>query len=292
MMRKTLVFLAGFLSILLASGSAFGQTRRVVLKTLLEKEAEYCRRLDNVRLDLVCLEDITETIDQSKDVKTTDSVAPLNVAGMTEGSWTREGSMIPATRMKRTLLYDFQFVRKAGAIRESRILLKINGKETREDNAKLKTAFFVYKNALMGPVGIFAEQWQRRLDYKLGESVVLEGKPVVKIEVTPKAGLPGLPFLSGTAYVDENTLEILKIEWSEKGVGNLEIFEKRGEKYGLTPHISMVSEFNVEKNGIRFPTRHRIEEQYLDKKGKKFVRSVTSVAYGGFKFFTVEVETR
>lgn len=54
----------------------------------------------------------------------------------------------------------------------------------------------------------------------------------------------------------------------------------------------MVSEFQAEKNGLRFPTQLYIEEAYLDKRGRPFVRSKTTVTYKDFKFFTVEVEIK
>ena len=70
--------------------------------------------------------------------------------------------------------------------------------------------------------------------------------------------------------------------------------EKRGERYGMKPRIKITSEFEVEKNGIRFPTRHLIEEAYVGpatmSTPSKFVRSRITVIYKDFRFFTVSVE--
>jgi len=60
----------------------------------------------------------------------------------------------------------------------------------------------------------------------------------------------------------------------------------------LTPRITLTSEFAVEKNGLRFPSRLVAEEAYLNDRGRTFVRSTTAVAYKDFKFFTVEVDVR
>jgi hypothetical protein len=49
------------------------------------------------------------------------------------------------------------------------------------------------------------------------------------------------------------------------------------------------TEFQIEKNGLRFPTDWYIEEAYLTKPGRAFIRSKTRVTYKDFKFFTVEV---
>jgi hypothetical protein len=98
--------------------------------------------------------------------------------------------------------------------------------------------------------------------------------------------------LYGKAWIDSETYDILKIEWSENRVGNYDIFEKRGEKFNRKPRITMRTEFSVEKNGIRFPSTLNLEEAYLNDRGRIFVRSETNVVYKNFKFFTVEVEVK
>ena len=98
--------------------------------------------------------------------------------------------------------------------------------------------------------------------------------------------------LFGKAWVDPATGEILKIEWDESRVGRYEIFRERGEKYKLKPRITVITEFSVAKNGLRFPTKAFYEEAYLNERGRKFVRSETTVEYADFKFFTVEVEIK
>lgn len=64
------------------------------------------------------------------------------------------------------------------------------------------------------------------------------------------------------------------------------------EEITSEPSITLISEFLVEKNGIRFPNYFFIEEAYIDMKGKKFIRSETKVTFKEFKFFTVEVDVK
>lgn len=149
---------------------------------------------------------------------------------------------------------------------------------------------FVYRNALLGPVAIFGRPWRDHCVYEAVREAKIGGRACVVIDVRPKAHEPKIGFLFGRAFIDKATLEILRIEWSEQRIGNYAVFEKRGERYGLKPCISVTSDFDIEKNGIRFPSRHVIEEAYLDSRGKKFVRSETAVVYSDFRFFTVTVE--
>ena len=52
----------------------------------------------------------------------------------------------------------------------------------------------------------------------------------------------------------------------------------------------LVTEFAVEKNGLRFPSADLTEESYRGADGKLFVRARTNVVYKDHRFFTVETE--
>jgi hypothetical protein len=266
------------LPILLLS-TQIGNSPRPTLDEILQREAEYCRRLELAALDFVCIEDITEKIDQSKDINLVKWSSPRDR---------------PLTSVKRTFLYDFQFIRKGGSIKETRTLLKLNGRDMEVKDAKLETGNFIYKNAVLAPVGIFGDKWHESFNYKITGDATVGGRSCLIISAVPKGTQPEIDFLSGRAFIDKATLDILKIEWSEQKIGNYEAFVKRGERYKMKPRISVTSEFEAEKNGIRFPTRHLIEEAYFGAAGMdspgKFVRSRTTVLYRDFKFFTVSVE--
>ena len=129
-------------------------------------------------------------------------------------------------------------------------------------------------------------------DYKIAGKGKIGGRPVVVIDVKPRQDAPEAKNLYGKAWIDAATFDILKIEWSEKRVGRYDIFRRRGEKYKREPRLTLISEFNAEKNGIRFPSRLIIEEAYVGNLGRAFVRSKTTVTYKDFKFFTVATESQ
>lgn len=272
-------FLMTFSLSFLMLGTQAAGPAPVDLEAILEHEAEYCRRLESAALEFVCLEDVVEKIDQSKDIETLRWQTPRDR---------------PPTSIRRTFLYDFQYVRKGSDVREMRTLIKKNGKETVVREAELETRNFVYRNAVLAPVGMFGEKWRNAFRYRLAGTGRAGGRDCVIVEATAKGGLAEVDFLSGRAFIDKATLEILKIEWSEKGIGNREIFERRANLYHMRPSITVISEFEIEKNGIRFPSRHLIEELYyglggMDRSGR-FLRSRTTIVYREFKFFMVTVE--
>ena len=253
---------------------------------MLKKAADYCRNLENSALYFVCREEIQETIDPTLDIN------PSRISGF-DWVWTSGGRIMVAgqpRRIKKSYVYDYQCIRSGGVIRETRTLLKENGKAKHEPNATLKTSVVVFGTVLMGPVGLFGERFQPNYNYSIIGRDKVGKRSVVIIDARPKPGRTETGNLYGKAWFDPITADILRIEWNDSRVGRYEIFEKRGERYKRTPRLIIRSEFSAEKNGIRFPSHLVVEEAYLSESGRAFSRSKTDVAYKDFKFFTVEVE--
>jgi hypothetical protein len=299
--RRSSAALFGALTILAAaalvplrSQTRTGGETSFDVPAFLRTAAKYCARLESAALYFTCREEIDEKIDLTRDIE-----KPL----VPTTSWIVDsgGKLSPAatamsrptTRGRLSLVYDYQCVRAFnGAIRDSRTLIEENGKKKHVPAAKLDKTTFDFGTTILGPVGIFAERFQRDYDYAAVGRERFERKPVVVVDVRPKPEAPPTTNLFGKAWVNAGTGDILKIEWDESRVGRYEIFRDRGEKYELTPKITITSEFSVEKNGLRFPTRMVLEEAYLNERGRKWVRSTTNVEYKDFKFFTVDVEIK
>lgn len=282
------------------AGKEFPQNQTPDLATLLEKAAAYCRKLESSALDYICKEEIAEVTDPRLDLKQSKAILSTWTSVSTEGDAasamgeTRTGIAVvpPPPKVKRMLIYDYQCIRAGGEIREVRNLLQENRKKVNEPDAKLKTLNFLFGYVLMAPVGIFAEGSQPYYDYKIVGKDKIQKRPAVIIDVTPKPDAPEARNLYGKAWIDAATGDILKIQWSEKRVNHYEITLKRAEQYNRKPRLTIRSEFQVEKNGIRFPNKLFIEEAYVSEGGLVFVRSETNVTYKDFKFFTVATESQ
>ena len=103
-----------------SSGAFPGPPQEVRLAPILNKALRYCRRLERAALDFVCLEEIAEKIDLSKDEED-EIYVPL-------GTGIRTQIRIAKRKQENTYLYDFQFTRKGELKRENRNLLEKNGK--------------------------------------------------------------------------------------------------------------------------------------------------------------------
>ena len=263
---------------------------------VLAKAAEYCRKLESSAFDFVCREEIRETIDPKLDSKAVGATRdPGSTNYLPPGASNYIGPTLvisTVNKIKRSFVYDYQCIRAGRTIRELRTQLEENGKKKVRANAELQTSVVVFGTALLGPVGLFGERFQPGYSFTFAGKDKVGKIEVIVLDAEPKPGAPPTRNLYGQAWVDPVTGNILRIEWSENRVGHFDIFQKRGEKFGRTPRLTIRSEFSAEKNGIRFPSHLTVEEAYLNDKGKVFVRSKTDVVYKDFKFFTVEFEVR
>lgn len=256
------------------------------LPSLLAKTAEYCRKLEASAFDLACREEIRETIDPKLD-------AAERPAPAESGSSPFLGPSIvirTVRKIKHSFVYDYQCVRAGRTIRETRTLLEENGKKKNVPNAKLQTSIVAWGTALLGPVRLFGERFQPEYDYAVAGEDAVDGVRAVIVDAKPRPGAPPDPKLYGRAWLDPAAGAILKIEWSEGRVGDLDVFAQRGKRFDRAPRLTLRSEFSVEKNGLRFPARFSVEEAYLKDPGQVFVRSTTEAVYKDFKFSSVAVE--
>ncbi|MBC8359307.1 MAG: hypothetical protein H8E54_10250, partial [Candidatus Aminicenantes bacterium] len=130
---------------------------------ILKKSREYCRRLSQVALYFVCMEEISE-----KSINVVQVVKMIR--GM--GSWFVEKEVV----IKHKYLYDYQFIRKDDRKIERRILLEEDGVKKKEEVTRLKTTMFQYKNVLFGPVNLLSEERQQFFNYKMIGDELLDGE--------------------------------------------------------------------------------------------------------------------
>jgi len=255
------------------------------LAAILRKSKEYCRKLERAALDFVCLEEVIERVDRTREA--------FKNYMLTDAAGRFQGAMaipwISGKLESREYLYDYQFVRKNRKIEEKRNLKEINGKKKNVQDSSLHTTKFEYQNILFGPIGLLSESWQFYHAFKLiGEDTVNREKAVV-VEAIPGPSLTSAHSY-GRIWIKEDDGSVLKIVWDQKSIGNFKIIEDRAKELDAKPQLTSISEYGFEKNGLRFPSRDYTEEAYIKKDGKKYVGAETTIIYKAYKFFVVETE--
>jgi len=282
-----LFILFSFYQNIFAQNSSEEKANQIKLIKILEKTREYCSRLKNAAFYYVCLEEVSERINISRDIA--QNILTQSLSGENGQMETRFKT--PIRIIENKYIYDYQLVQKDYKTEERRILLEENGAKRNEKDAPLKTVMFRYQKVLFGPIDLLSGYWQHHHDYKIVSEEMLNGVKTVVIEAIPKPSLKQRHFF-GKIWVNEGNFSILKIEWSQKSIGNFQILEDIAKRYNSEPQITLVSEYNIERNGIKFPSRYLIEEAYINERGNKFIRSEIIAIYRDYKFFTVETEIK
>jgi hypothetical protein len=267
----TLLFLSvcslGFSVFTYQGDRSQGQSNQEKLGLVLQKAGEYCARLNRIALYFVCTEDIVERI-----------FTPYR----------RLPSSISYSKTENRYLYDYQLIRR-DKIEESRILLRENGIPSSMKDAPLKTQRFLYKYIIFGPIGIFGFEKQKLYDYSFEKETKLWGKPTLIVKAVPK-NPKEVNCLYGKAWVDKNDGSILRIEWEGISLGNYEAALATAKRIGAKPRLMHYSEYRIEKNGIRFPSLYKINEEYY--RTYRIEKSQLLVKYSDYKFFTVDTEVK
>lgn len=258
---------------------------KVKLNKILQKSKQYCQKLEKGAFNFVCFEEVVEKFYHEGVDK------QMMVAG---GDHDRNpsdafGYEVYKKTKENTFLYEYQLISKKGQDQEKRILLEKNGKKKNDKNATLETQYFRYGRIVFGPLGLLNGYWQQFHDYSIVNEEMVNGEKTIVIQALPKPSLNGNhPY--GKIWVRESDFAILKIEWDQKSLKALDELKKQASMFGAEQKITIVSEFGYEKNGIRFPSRFLFEEAYVNKEGKKVVRSMIHTIYRDYKFFTVDVD--
>ena len=246
-----------------------------LVSRLLVRAADYCARLSRASLDFVCLEEVSEKIYEQSPFSPPSPGAFLG----------RRNDIV-----EHRYLYDYQFVTEDGQKTEKRRILEIDGIKRKAEDTALDTTTFFYQNVLFGPVDLLAGSRQGFYRYTLRGRESMAGQAVAVVEAVPAPGL-AVSVNQGTIWIRESDAAILKIVWNVRSMENSAAIRATAKQYKGTPQIVQITEFQLEKNGVHFPNRFSVEEAYVNKKGKKRVRSMLEAVYRDYKFFTVEVET-
>ena len=259
------------------AGTEFNDQKE--LEIILKKCAEYCTKLSNSVLDFECEEKITEEINTISDRRGKVFAKSPELDASVEGRSSKQELY--------SYVYDYKFMYKDNGVTERRTLLKENGKKKNELDAQLKTKRFRYQSIVLSPIEILDKSWQPFYDYKIIQKKKFKGDRVVVLEATPNEKMTtNNPY--GILWIKEDDFSIVKIEWDQESLQNLDFFVEDAMRFSSWPEIKISAEYTFEKNGIRFPSKYSVIETYYRGHGVNFIRSRMFVTLKKYKFFTVE----
>jgi hypothetical protein len=252
---------------------------------LLKATGDYCELVKKMSLYFVCKERV-----QAKE----------NIFSRGSKSNRSTPDALRVAKVKRQdLLFDYQIIKKGYDFQEKRVLLERDGKSLRQENAELNTLKISARNLVFGPVGFLSRYWQAHFRYELLGEESIEGKTVVVIRAVPseERAENNTP---GKIWIDPQTSQIMRIEFEpqfqDSGVPlEAEKWQYLGSPthgFSFTRHFLWTVDYGREKNGILFPTRQSIVEEYRSNEGYRITKRSVAFEYSDYRFFTVDVEVK
>ncbi len=295
-----------------ASHKSFQEDESPDLDKILTKSAEYCTKLADSALYFVCLEKIAEeTSKNDTKMQLSDPREPSyrdltdprrNQEFRHEGTPERYRTGPQKINLRNNVyVYDYQLIKKGNTIEESRTLLEENGKKTNEKNAQLKTRKFYSYRSVLGPIGLLGKTQQNNFNYKILEEDTYKGRAAVVIEATPKT-VSAENSNYGRIWVDRENFQILRIDVAQESL----VGYKDPKAKGINHIITVSHYYDLEKNGLMFPSKTVFEENYTTDRVQvglwsNYTNSVQTktlqwtkleIDFSDYKFFTVDVDVK
>lgn len=251
-------------------GDETSRQDREKLRSLLNRAAAYCRRLEEAMLHFICEEAVTETIDHSQ---------PLASEFLIGGNSTRKQTT------KR--LYDYLLINKSGSTIEKRILLRKSGKPSGLEESDLYVSHYRLSKMIYSPIELFASGQSQAYEYHILEERNDEAGPLVVVEVLPRL-FTNPPHNFGKAWLRENG-RVERIELNLKSIQNYEVIIRSARAHNLVPAISFVICLEKIYKGLGFPSAIHLRDAFLDENGNESLASYVDISYDRFGFYMVEV---
>ncbi len=256
---------------------SFDQAR---LRRALRSVAEYCEKVKRMALFYVCTEKVEDT--------------QYFFRGVTRASGLlREERIFEIGRLARkTYTYDYQLVKKGEDIQEDRTLLEENGKKRHQEHAPLTQSTYSARLTIYGPVGFLSSYWQRHFAYSVvGEERIGDDLAFV-IRAIPNEDREDNDQI-GRIWIGPD-FQVLRVEIEPTSLEDYEDEVLTSRLGDFHKRLTWTIDYSVEKNGVRFPGRQTIREEFVRTTASGFeqkaLRRETIYDYQDYKFFIVETD--
>lgn len=267
-------------------------------RSVLDRAAEYCRRLAGSVLDYVCEETINEVRYQLRS-RPEEQVEVSWITWVRNTSMGREvgsvslrlGIMDPRTTEKNSYVCDYQLIKDGDWIKERRIILKANGRKIGGE-LYLEEKRFSALTPILAGVKLFSSESQKRFRYLILDRAKINGQPCVVVEARPIAGLEkGIELAK--AWIEAESGRILKCEIAGVPLEGYEDVLSDCTLLNIHPVFIVTHQYGADYRGVSFPRRSSVRVEYpmARQLGGDVLKTTIDLKYSRHKYFTVKTDS-
>ena len=276
-----------------ANGLKVVESREYVdedLSNILDACSDYCYKLTAYALNYVCLEKVDEKVGFVSNEYVGAGASGNPDLHLGEYQRFELHQLMLKNSKKDSYLFDYQLIRSEGKINEKRMPLGKTGVKSDDSDSVFDSRLSFHLLSILVPGQLLSHEQHSLYSYKRSNDEKVRGKTTYTIDISPNQKGSG-EFQRGRVWVDKKNHRILKIELETMFMEGYEEVYKECAEHFLTPHFIMTHHYEVEKNGIMFPSHSEVRIEYSGLlKSKRALKAEIDTRYSSYKFFTVDVD--
>jgi len=268
------------------------------LNKILKGAGEYCNKLDSAVFHYICKEEILETTSELGPTKHRTESKYDQAAGRMVSKRVQGRVVGNVITNKKIYTYDYQLLQNGDQVVEQRRRIEAGKNSTEIPNTELRLESFLSKKIAMTPLAIFDILSQTKFKFRFLKYEKKNKIDAVVIEVFP-IDHTNSKSIYGKVWIDKTDHSILRIEVNPVSIGGFRNLYIRSGKIGGRLDIKCSIEFDLKRDGVRFPTSVIISERYY---GGRVLRNILGLKYWeknkiaykytDYKFFDVDTEVK
>jgi hypothetical protein len=265
------------------------------LNHILQGAADYCQRLKQSAFHFYCREKILETRNPLSNSELRDRLRS-RLTEREKPNYDLRDIRESVYKQVKSYVFGYRLIKQGDKIIEERDWISSdNNVKVKRDQVAQTNAFFSEK-AVFAPITILEPTRQDRYNFQFIRYDQRNGRPTAVIEALPKD--PGEnATIYGNLWIDREDFSLLKIEANPESIRGYGALKELAVKLRTRLHLSLEIDFDLQQQGIRFPTKVVFLEKY---KGGRIIsmcqdpqgweRTRTEVTYSDYQFFNVQTD--
>ena len=275
------------------------------LRLILERCAEYCRKVIDAALNFICEETIEEIHYRFGPNTRWGAVAieGQSILPRSRPIGGGNGTILaqwwipmfdPQRTEKNVFVCDYLLVKNADRINQRRIILRDNSRALPDRNRLLEGETYSALIPLMASVNFMRKDYQPLYHYRIFGEERFKGRKAYVLEAMPRHG-DARSVQYAKIWVDQKTFQILQSEVEGVPLKGFDDVLEDATRFHTSPAFTVRHVYQTEKNGVLFPSRSTIKVEYPRSDNpfdRKMLKLKMDLSYEKYKFFTVETENQ